>query len=52
MNTIINVESIQCEGCRKYLTTKDYPYLFRSIGKLCNKCKLIAYNIICENNEY
>ena len=35
-------EDLKCEGCDKYKPIS----LFRSVGKLCEDCKLIAYNLL------
>lgn len=48
---IIDINKYCCEGCRKELKIEDAPYLFRSIEKLCNRCKKIAYLMLTKKRE-
>jgi len=35
-----------CEGCGKELQPSKWPWLYRSIGHLCEKCKKLASDIL------
>lgn len=36
----------KCDCCKKELTKKDFPYLYKCIGNLCSKCKKLANYIL------
>ena len=42
MKKIILIKENKCEGCDKPLLKNEWPWLYRSIGKLCIKCKEVA----------
>ena len=44
---VLKVEDLQCGGCGEYKPIS----LFRSMGKLCEECKLIAYNLLRQPNS-
>ena len=44
---ILKAEDMQCEGCGEYKPIS----LFRSIGRLCEDCKLVAFNLLKQPNK-
>jgi len=39
----MNINKYYCEGCKNLLYVQDWPYSFRGLMRLCNKCKQKAY---------
>ena len=48
----MNFEKCACTVCGKQLMDKDWPYLFRSFGRICTDCRNIAAALVSKHGKY